>query len=439
LINYDQLSYQPPHADIFYPVSSRKRQGTDKERSSSKDSSLSTTSSRSSSAKKSDGLDHKTASAIESIIRTVTNNNNNNNNHDSSSALSNYRMPDMKNFPTFGENETMSDPLEFIRVLEDKLHIYKVPTTSYNYVLKNCISLKDIHKRHWVQSEIIDKHLIWEDNGDEIGAKTKFIKQYTQPGLMARTRHELNIIRQNKGETVAAFIDRYNNLINRLFIKPDEEAIIYQTEAKFQPHIQEGLRNYKLSQFNINQHEDFVFTDIHQIFKAALILDNHHNEDKVAKSIFSNKSPNQQSDDDNKSGNKKKKKSKDAQQQSKKGADSSKEKKPKDSSSKKSKKRQRSPSAADSSNKQAKKTPFDGTCNRCGRVGHRKKECYSKFHMDGHELDENKSSNVHTITSSTPANNSSQYQTPKPQTSNSSSSQSSAGKTEDAKKKKKKN
>ena len=34
----------------------------------------------------------------------------------------------------------------------------------------------------------------------------------------------------------------------------------------------------------------------------------------------------------------------------------------------------------------SKNVKFDGICHRCGKYGHRKAECFSKFHIDGHAL-----------------------------------------------------
>ena len=107
------------------------------------------------------------------------------------------KLPDLKNFSRFGESEELKDPYQWLTVLEDRLQLFNVPTSKWTAMMKACIDPKDYSRQAWVQENIINKNLTWNNTPDgKDGAKTAFVKQYAPPGMIERKYQELNSLKQ---------------------------------------------------------------------------------------------------------------------------------------------------------------------------------------------------------------------------------------------------
>jgi hypothetical protein len=293
------------------------------------------------------------------------------------------KLPDLKNFPTFTGNQ---DVFTFIAALQDRLRLFDVPTDKYLSILKACIPDKEVARRNWVQSELINKNVRWEGRD---GAKVRFCRQYAQPGIQEAKFNELNTIQQGQNERASSFIDRLRALLDFLVIDTAEHSLILQCISKFRPDIQHSLREYKLNQSTVHGTLDseYEYPDLDTVFRVALMYDNLH----AAQSI---------STQPHKSGKKRTIKRTREDGKSNQGVS-----RPRSSSSTSSSSAASSPSRPRSESrgrsrqrKQRKQGPpglnvrtvhFAGDCNRCGRPNHKAADCYSYKHADGSLLEDN--------------------------------------------------
>ena len=297
-------------------------------------------------------------------------------------------MPDMKNFPTYKSD---GEPAQFVSILQGKLEMYNVPLSKYTTILRECIEDKDVARRNWVQSEIIDKNLPW---GGSNGAKQVFCSQYALPGLTVRKHAELSDMKQGKNETVAKFVDRLRTLLNFMGVNMKEHSLILQVMMKFRPDIQARLREYQVHKSadgpGYLYDNEYIFPDLETLFRIALMYDNMNASNEI---IMKHRAPQQATtttDGESKKPSRRSKNNKRARSDSQpqEEADPNQPAPPRKSKkNKKNKQQKRSSSTGPSPGPQS--TTFTGTCNRCGKTGHKQRECYSRYDMDGNQLPDN--------------------------------------------------
>jgi hypothetical protein len=125
--------------------------------------------------------------------------------------------------------------------------------------------------RNWVQREIVDKNLPWEDSQGVQGSKSVFCRHFAVAGLTTKLYNELASVKQEKNESVATFINRIRAITDRLQLDPNEHSIILQVEQKFLPHIRANINQYKISHYDQRRGTEYDFETLNELIQVALM------------------------------------------------------------------------------------------------------------------------------------------------------------------------
>ena len=127
--------------------------------------------------------------------------------HTSSSS---FKMPPPGSFPTFRDrnDELMSDAHEFLVKLDRQLKLHDVPADRYGMILISCIT--DRIMADWVEKNIVGTCTSWDD------VKRRFKEKYNDPALKNQLLAQLKSCTQRVDERVQHYFERFQSLVIRI-------------------------------------------------------------------------------------------------------------------------------------------------------------------------------------------------------------------------------
>jgi hypothetical protein len=183
----------------------------------------------------------------------------------SSSSSSSFRMPSKETFPKFRDSRDrmMSDPHEFLVLLDRTMQTYNVPADKYAQVLVMCVA--DRLMQDHIEKVIIPSSSSWTE------VKRQFSEKYTDPALKDELMRKFGECAQRTGERVYQYTERYHSLAVRLYgdKRIDNQTNIISCEQGLQLPIRQQLALYRAAETQKLNGVQFEFTTLTELYKAA--------------------------------------------------------------------------------------------------------------------------------------------------------------------------
>lgn len=179
-----------------------------------------------------------------------------------------FKMPSPDCFPKFrdSKDKLMSDPHEFLMLLERRMTFHGVPANRYGVVLVSC--LPDRLMQDWVETNIVATCQSWED------MKRRFKAKYDDPEIKERLIAQLEECTQKMSERVHQYTERFQSLVVRISggAPIDTQMNIISCERGFIPDMRKELAKYRSMQTQQQGHP-FEFISLNQLYETAATLE----------------------------------------------------------------------------------------------------------------------------------------------------------------------